>query len=557
MFFLLYVSSRMNFFLLYCLQSGWLADKSDFQRPFGVQPNDPPSPPLDDLQRFFCVYAPERIGTAKDLLEEHQNDMAGFGRKLREQYGRDPGNLIPLQRAQEERILSTSTERTIYSILDDHVLEEECAEKMKQVYEANIMLMEMEARNEELMMSLSVSPAKSRDGERSADQVVADAFDDSLSNEEDYASPREETTKVDFDAKLTKEAAMSDLDGGIPRGRRNEDLLTKEPESKKESDKEQKVCIEENDEPMGENTGLKATLDEEKESEMKDEAAAAAHSQVIWDWQARYSGELYTVTWETDFLLNLCKVATVLFREIGDQISKQILTTALVGAAIAVPSALHTASSIIDDPYQLISLRSEKAGIELAHCLLSAEEHRPISLVGFSFGARVCFSCLRELARHQLLWHEKQKLKEEAPSELPKKGILARMRRKNSKIPEEDDINYKREPASIVEDVILIGMPRLISSREWINVREIVAGRIVNCYNPSDWIVSYMINIRCWNVVRKTCGTHPIVKVSGIENYEVSSFAPSHGRYRLAVPQILQHVGYGQPRRQSMAAADK
>ena len=270
------------------------------------------------------------------------------------------------------------------------------------------------------------------------------------------------------------------------------------------------------------------------------------HIEIIWDWQATYSGEMYTLTWETDFLLKLCRVATVLFLEISDTVGKQILLNALVGAVVAIPSALWTASIVIDDPYQLISFRSKKAGVELAHCLLTSDEHRPISLVGFSFGARLIFDCLLELARHQLLWQEQQAQKEnatESPSQR-KRRLPAFMRRRGPA--EEDKIDYVREPASIVEDVVLIGMPRVVDLSEWISCRELVGGRLINCYNRKDWIVSYMINIRCFNAVSKTCGTHS-VGMEGVENYEVSKFAPTHDRYLAAVPQILQEVGYSQP----------
>jgi hypothetical protein len=250
-------------------------------------------------------------------------------------------------------------------------------------------------------------------------------------------------------------------------------------------------------------------------------------------------------TWETDFLLKLCRVATVLFLEISDTVGKQILLNALVGSVVAIPSALWTASIVIDDPYQLISLRSKKAGIELAHCLLASDEHRPISLVGFSFGARVIFDCLLELARHQLLWQEQQKRQEDADDDPAPKGRMGFLRRRRSR--DGDKIDYVREPASIVEDVVLIGMPRIIDLAEWISCREVVAGRICNCYNRSDWIVSYMINVRCFNAISKTCGTHE-VKMEGVENFEVSEFASTHDSYLAAVPQILHKVGYSQPK---------
>lgn len=229
------------------------------------------------------------------------------------------------------------------------------------------------------------------------------------------------------------------------------------------------------------------------------QAVELNHTSIVWDWEANYSGELYTVTWESAHLLRLCRVVEVLFFEISNQVSKEVMKQTLIGGlytAVAIPSALTTATGIIDDPYQLISFRSEKAGIELAQCLLESDEHRPVSLVGFSFGARVIFSCILELARHQTIWEEQQKPKEK-PNELDKgsghRQRLSMMMRNKKK--EEEFIEYRREPASIVEDVVLIGLPMVIDQREWITCRELVGGRVVNCYNNNDWILSYMVSM--------------------------------------------------------------
>mmetsp|Transcript_15807 Transcript_15807/g.26497 ORF Transcript_15807/g.26497 Transcript_15807/m.26497 type:complete len:651 (+) Transcript_15807:1118-3070(+) len=291
----------------------------------------------------------------------------------------------------------------------------------------------------------------------------------------------------------------------------------------------------------------------------RNQANKMDHSLLVWDWEANYSGELYTVTWETEFLIQLCRVVEVLFMEVGSQVSKEVLKQTLIGgmvSAVAIPSALTTAIGVIDDPYQLISIRSDKAGAELAQCLLQSDEHRPVSLVGFSFGARVIFSCLLELARHQTIWEEQEaQPKEDASTnetaatekKTRARRAMAWVSRKARRKKDAVYVEYKREPASIVEDVVLIGLPMRIDRKEWIACRELIAGRLVNCYNKSDWVLSYMINIRCWNGVNKACGTHPIQQIKGIENYEVSHLASRHDRYPLAVPHILHEVGYGEP----------
>lgn len=55
---------------------------------------------------------------------------------------------------------------------------------------------------------------------------------------------------------------------------------------------------------------------------------------------------------------------------------------------------------MIDNLFFIAARRADEAGVELAKALLQrAHGNRPVTLVGYSFGARVIFSCLRELAR--------------------------------------------------------------------------------------------------------------------------------------------------------------
>lgn len=68
-----------------------------------------------------------------------------------------------------------------------------------------------------------------------------------------------------------------------------------------------------------------------------------------------------------------------------------------------------------------------------------------------------------------------------------------------------------------------------VAAKEWISVCELVGGRLIDCHNKSDWILSDVIIIRCLNGVSKTCGITGIPDIEGVENYEVSYLAPTHG----------------------------
>jgi len=64
--------------------------------------------------------------------------------------------------------------------------------------------------------------------------------------------------------------------------------------------------------------------------------------------------------------------------------------------AIAWPSSLITLASVIDNPWGVCCRRSAEVGKQLAEVLLSREQgQRPVTLIGFSLGARVIYYCLR------------------------------------------------------------------------------------------------------------------------------------------------------------------
>lgn len=210
--------------------------------------------------------------------------------------------------------------------------------------------------------------------------------------------------------------------------------------------------------------------------------------------------------------------------EVSSQATKVALQYSVIGAiiaAVAIPSALVTASKLIDDPYQIVVIRADEAGKELARCLLQSDERRPVTLVGFSFGAReymslfilyssttllidsltlniiaigVIYSCLRELARQQDLWEENRDSQSNSTAEESKTKRSSSFLKKKSK--DERRFIYDREPASLVGDVVFIGLPRAIDRNVLTSVRRVTGGRLVNCYTTNDWLLSLMFVAR-------------------------------------------------------------
>ena len=267
---------------------------------------------------------------------------------------------------------------------------------------------------------------------------------------------------------------------------------------------------------------------------------------IVWDWRRLYGiADIHTISWESQHLSSLCHIVENLALEVSSQATKVALQFSVIGAiisAVAIPSALLTASKLIDDPYQICILRADEAGRELAKCLLQSDEKRPVSLVGFSFGARVIYACLRELARQQEIWEDSRVPKTcGSPDQKDGSRLPSFLQKKKSR--ENLRFEYDREPASLVEDVVFIGLPRVLDKTVISSCRRVTGGRLVNCYISHDWLLSLMFAARGGF----PCGIRPITDVPGVENIDVSDLVESHIRYADAVPRILQRVRFFEP----------
>lgn len=115
-------------------------------------------------------------------------------------------------------------------------------------------------------------------------------------------------------------------------------------------------------------------------------------------------------------------------------------------SAIQLPMVLTKLSYLIDNPWSVSLARADLAGLILADSLIDRNlGARPITLVGFSLGSRVIFSCLRELA--------------------------------------------KRGAIGLVQNAYLFGSPIVAKKDEYTRARAIVSGRFVNGYATNDWIL--------------------------------------------------------------------
>lgn len=144
--------------------------------------------------------------------------------------------------------------------------------------------------------------------------------------------------------------------------------------------------------------------------------------------------------------------ALLIYSQALTQGLQQILgSTVLVAlmSSLQLPLVLTKLSYIIDNPWSVSQARADMAGLILADSLIDRNLGvRPITLVGFSLGSRVIFSCLRELS---------------------KKGAVG-----------------------IIQNVYMFGSPVVVNKDQYIRARSVVSGRFVNGYATNDWILGML-----------------------------------------------------------------
>ncbi|KRY48863.1 putative membrane protein [Trichinella britovi] len=194
------------------------------------------------------------------------------------------------------------------------------------------------------------------------------------------------------------------------------------------------------------------------------------------------SNEQYCLRYESKYLLEFGKAIDYIFSvALSCAIQHSLMETALAGvmSAVAWPVSLLGVASVIDNPWNVCIHRSQEVGEQLSQILLSRQHgHRPITLLGFSLGARVIYHCL--------LFMEKSG-------------------------------NF----AGIVQNVILLGTPVGCSPCEWKKISQVVGGYIINGYCRSDWLLKFLY--RTMNLQYFVAGLEPIENVSPrIQNKDLS-----------------------------------
>ncbi|PVH96597.1 DUF726-domain-containing protein [Periconia macrospinosa] len=212
--------------------------------------------------------------------------------------------------------------------------------------------------------------------------------------------------------------------------------------------------------------------------------------------------ESFALRFELESMLRLgTSLNDVLFSYAWDGITYTIVSRTLLGALYAGlwPLGLVKVASVLDNPFSVALARADKAGKVLAHALIDGVQgKRPVTLMGYSIGARVIYACLVELAEQQAF--------------------------------------------GLVESAVLMGAPTPSDSRSWRQIRSVVAARVVNVYSTEDYILGFLY--RSAKLQSGVAGLQEVKDVHGIENVDMSKVVNGHDQYRYRVGSILVKIGF-------------
>ncbi|KAI0778857.1 hypothetical protein BD413DRAFT_466243 [Trametes elegans] len=214
-------------------------------------------------------------------------------------------------------------------------------------------------------------------------------------------------------------------------------------------------------------------------------------------------GDVFSVLWEPEMIRETGSALKILTSEVLSQLAQTALQATVMTAlmsALQWPIILTKLGYLIDNPWSNALDRAKSAGSVLAEVLLNRHLGvRPITLIGFSLGARVIFYALVELA---------------------KKGAFG-----------------------IVQDVFLLGATVTAPLRTWLEVRSVVSGRFVNGYARNDWVLNYLFRATSGGL-NTVAGLRPVENVPGLENVDVTDKIAGHMSYRTFMPLILDQLGF-------------
>ncbi|KAJ5435289.1 Protein of unknown function DUF726 [Penicillium cf. griseofulvum] len=212
--------------------------------------------------------------------------------------------------------------------------------------------------------------------------------------------------------------------------------------------------------------------------------------------------EVFGLRWEMEPLMNLGNAISALVTSAAWSVAgREVLARTVfstIMSAVMLPLGLMKVAGVVDNPFSVAKARADKAGEVLADALINkAQGERPVTLIGYSLGCRLIYSCLHSLER--------------------------------------------RNAYGLVESVILMGSPTPSDTEDWRKIRSVVSGRVVNVFSENDSVLAFLY--RTSSLQLGVAGLQPVEGVPGVENVDVSELISGHLRYQFLLGRILALIG--------------
>ena len=130
--------------------------------------------------------------------------------------------------------------------------------------------------------------------------------------------------------------------------------------------------------------------------------------EVVSPWRVlKPSAEIFALRFELEALMNLGQsfdtmLSSAAYGYAQSALAKRTVFSELMSAMW--PIALVKVARVVDNPFSLAKTRADKAGEVLAEAIMNrAQGERPVTLIGYSLGSRVIWSCLTTLAKNVAL----------------------------------------------------------------------------------------------------------------------------------------------------------
>ncbi|KAG0182501.1 hypothetical protein DFQ29_003727 [Apophysomyces sp. BC1021] len=216
-------------------------------------------------------------------------------------------------------------------------------------------------------------------------------------------------------------------------------------------------------------------------------------------------GDHFSLYWEPDMLVALGGAFKIFATEAVTFSIQQALAHTIMGALLAGltwPLALTKLGYLVDNPWANGLDRARLAGLILADSIMNRNlGARPVTLIGYSLGARVIFYCLLELARMNAY--------------------------------------------GLVETVALFGTPVSASKAQWKECTTVVSGRFINGYATNDWLLGFLFRASTAGL-GNVAGLRPLEDIDGnrVQNLDCTDLLKGHLYYRSAMPKLLKRAGF-------------